>query len=539
MKSYQVKNDSGQIFEVDEDKIAQAEKDGFLPVVSNGEDEYMVPFSKLADAEKDGFRPIHKSFIDEVGGYAQQALGAAAKAADVVTMGYTPQIAGALGAIQGQDYDVARDEYAAGLEKIDKDMPIPSGIGTAIGIGANIALPVAGMSKVVGAVGKTAAPVAYNALQMFAQNPGDTPGQVDPIQFEERGKQLVDQATSPLGFLSLAVPAAQSGLAKAFPSSAERSAFRAYKASPKKAELYSMGGKANFTDKDLGRFALDRGLLDGDQYEMSVKAKEYLKEIGQKIGSFYDQNTAELNKAAEKITGGKLKGYIANSFYPLGDSKTILTNIKRSLGDSVDRKAGVDAVSTYLDQLAGDYPEGIDLAQLHRVKRAVADKVSDFEKAPTDMTGPKRAFRELNSELGAIINEEIAFLEKLLGKEKVRPFKALNEEYSKAAAIAEMAGKSLGREESMAARQRGIINSFVNLLPEANPGYAANVLNATSPRTSNLLTDINSGVDLAQDSQFIPPVPMMSPEQIKQDPNLSPTQKATILNQMFKQDPQQ
>lgn len=58
MKSYSVKNESGQTFEVDEDKVAQAERDGFLPVVSNGKDEHRVSFNDLQLAEQDGFKPV-------------------------------------------------------------------------------------------------------------------------------------------------------------------------------------------------------------------------------------------------------------------------------------------------------------------------------------------------------------------------------------------------------------------------------------------------------------------------------------------------
>ncbi len=61
MKIFTVKNDKGQAFEVDEDKISDAAKDGFLPVVSNGSQEHRVEYKDLASAEKDGYTPIQSA----------------------------------------------------------------------------------------------------------------------------------------------------------------------------------------------------------------------------------------------------------------------------------------------------------------------------------------------------------------------------------------------------------------------------------------------------------------------------------------------
>jgi hypothetical protein len=58
MSSFTVKDESGSTFQVDESKIADAEKDGFLPVVTNGKDEHRVAFSDLSLAMKDGYSPV-------------------------------------------------------------------------------------------------------------------------------------------------------------------------------------------------------------------------------------------------------------------------------------------------------------------------------------------------------------------------------------------------------------------------------------------------------------------------------------------------
>lgn len=60
MKIYTVRNSEGETDEVQEDKIQEAEADGFYPVVTDGKEEDTAPFAKLAEAEKDGFKPIVK-----------------------------------------------------------------------------------------------------------------------------------------------------------------------------------------------------------------------------------------------------------------------------------------------------------------------------------------------------------------------------------------------------------------------------------------------------------------------------------------------
>lgn len=77
MKSYTVRDSSGKSFEVDEDKIGEAEKDGFLPVVSNGKDEHRVSFVDMEVAAKDGFKPLQvaeeKSFLSKTGDFIDAA----------------------------------------------------------------------------------------------------------------------------------------------------------------------------------------------------------------------------------------------------------------------------------------------------------------------------------------------------------------------------------------------------------------------------------------------------------------------------------
>lgn len=64
MKIFKVRDEAGTEFEVDESKISEAERDGFLPVVTNGRDTFRVSVSDLNKAQADGFKPV-LSFIEQ------------------------------------------------------------------------------------------------------------------------------------------------------------------------------------------------------------------------------------------------------------------------------------------------------------------------------------------------------------------------------------------------------------------------------------------------------------------------------------------
>ncbi len=89
MKSYTVRNEAGQSFEVDEDRVSEAEKDGYLPVVYNGTEEHRVSFADLSKAKADGYSP---RFSSDVSGIESGVMGAAKGA----SFGFADELAGAL-----------------------------------------------------------------------------------------------------------------------------------------------------------------------------------------------------------------------------------------------------------------------------------------------------------------------------------------------------------------------------------------------------------------------------------------------------------
>lgn len=75
MQTYKVRSVAGLDYDVDEDRLPDAEKDGYLPVVSDGKVEHRVAVADLPRAAQDGFRPAgaeaasppERSIMDRVG----------------------------------------------------------------------------------------------------------------------------------------------------------------------------------------------------------------------------------------------------------------------------------------------------------------------------------------------------------------------------------------------------------------------------------------------------------------------------------------
>jgi len=93
MEYFKVRNEAGDEQEVDIKKVLQAEKDGYLPIVSNAEGvEHRVSTQDFSKAKKDGYNPIKTS---DVGGIEAGLRGAVRS----ITWGAGDEIGGGLEAL--------------------------------------------------------------------------------------------------------------------------------------------------------------------------------------------------------------------------------------------------------------------------------------------------------------------------------------------------------------------------------------------------------------------------------------------------------
>lgn len=136
-------------------------------------------------------------------------------AADIGAMGYDPQIAGAYGALTGDDYTQKRDEYSAFKNKIKEENPTEYLGGQIVGGAAQLfgpGLAMKGISKVAPGIaskvtslaskipaaesylGSAAKSTAIGAGYGAAQNTPDVPGEVTPFWDRKDFENRIDNA---------------------------------------------------------------------------------------------------------------------------------------------------------------------------------------------------------------------------------------------------------------------------------------------------------------------------------------------------------
>lgn len=183
MKSYQVKNEAGEQFEVDEANLADAEADGYLPVVSNGQDTHRVSYADLSMAAKDGFEPVGNEpsigktvmgklasgaslgFVDELAG----GLEAGGRAVGLKGLGGKLNEIGLSEEGPTMNYDTlskaykgARDAERMSQSRMSKANPIASGVSEIAGSIATF--PATGAASLAGRVGTAAGFGAVSGL---------------------------------------------------------------------------------------------------------------------------------------------------------------------------------------------------------------------------------------------------------------------------------------------------------------------------------------------------------------------------------------
>lgn len=155
MRTFTVKNEGGEEFQVSPEKLHEAEADGFLPLVSNGKDEHRVASKDFGLAQADGYKPVERSDMSGteasirgaaqgvpfVGSYADEATGALESAA------------GSLGLVPDKTYKQARDESRARYQEAVEFNPIPYYGGmAATSLPVDTAKLVPGLGQAFGAV---------------------------------------------------------------------------------------------------------------------------------------------------------------------------------------------------------------------------------------------------------------------------------------------------------------------------------------------------------------------------------------------------
>lgn len=393
---------------------------------------------------------------------------------DTLTAGHLPQVKAKIkqllngeGMANDANYVKRRDQEIADMKAREEKFPAASMVGKTAGfvapmlltgggsIGAEgLAGAAEGIPALTGAIGDAAPAIAKQGLMKAgisgartgtvlgaAQNPGDTPGVVDPIQAGARLKNAgVGMALG--GTLSAAASKIPDA-ADAMKGVAETKAFKAAGAMLKDFRK----GYANDSIEDTGRFILDHDLVKpGDTYDtVAEKALKLKNDVGDALGAGYDTAAKILPKLGPEATT-KVE---TAGFNPVRDKDAVLAAVKDDLGYAFKGKAAMQAVSDYLDELAEKHGDQVLNPKVtNQIKTSLDKTAISWERNPLAREpDAEAALKSMRGYLNDKVSGQVQAMGEAIGNpEAAKNLAALNNKYGMASKVERIAADKANRE---------------------------------------------------------------------------------------------
>jgi len=364
-------------------------------------------------------------------------------AANEFTFGHYPQIAGGVKSLyEERPYVNIRDEEIERMKKLEAEEPTASFVGKGIGIAGQFAVPQLAAAKAfkgLSAGSRMLLGGAEGLANVMGQNPGDTAGVVDPVQSEERVRNITENPISS----SIAVGVPMIGpLAKM--ARGDIAAETAYGAiGPKKSivkDAIRSSEKSPKSIENVGRYALDSGIVGPmSSYEkMYVVASQKADDAGKKISNIIDRNSDALNKYLE----ANPNAYWLPNPYP---EKTLGSeNLKKVVYEIADElkydRGGNEAAKQIFKYLKQVIPEGdgivLDAKELQKLRVSLNNSIRWGSKAD-ELPAIQKAYKLLRTKVDSALENEIELASKVLGQNDKAALRKLRDEYTKASIISD------------------------------------------------------------------------------------------------------
>lgn len=356
---------------------------------------------------------------------------------------------------RGASYVKARDENIRRMAEQEKDYPLTTGaasvggtvagalatpIGTASTAGKGLLAAAKGIGKGIGKV------ALVGGAQAALQNPGDTEGNVDPLQLAERGENAkkgaaISAATAGLVKGGGTVASKFAGSGKAAKEIAENAAFKSSGAMLKDFRSAADKGRVN----EVGRWMLDNKIVQATDSvdEVATKAAAFKESTGKELGALYKKAQAKLAepKFAEQL------GTRARGFRPKSDSAEILGKVQSELGDSVGAKAATQKVAGYLEELTGKYGDDVDIRKANDIIGKIDEQIN-YSRRSQDLPEVQQAFLAARRFIRERVNNQVKALDRALGSADSARLKQLNSDYRNASDVVGMAQDRALRENA-------------------------------------------------------------------------------------------
>jgi hypothetical protein len=382
------------------------------------------------------------------------------------TAGYLPQLQAAAGGLlpkpsvdkeleaQGftikgpeDSYISRRDEAIKRSSQLAEESPVAYGAGL-LG-GAISTAPLAGRAlSAFKPVSGLKAAVVGGAAMGALQNPGDTEGELSPVQPLERIKGAVTGAA--LGGAAYGVT---KGVAKATDYIAklpdrmrEFAELKAYKsAGPFKTDIKRTMNQTGDLRRAraIGREMIDKGVVKaGATFDSVADAAEVERsKAGKIIHDVYASAQKEIDSSPalrinDKIAATKL------------DAGRIADELTVEFQKSLKGKAGGTKALGTLEQVLGELRENgdnVNLADMQEFRRSV-DAMINYNKDIFDQPLAKQGLYKLRTKLNDVIQKRLGAMDAVLGGERLQSLKDANRLYSIFADVEDVARNRLATE---------------------------------------------------------------------------------------------
>jgi hypothetical protein len=326
-----------------------------------------------------------------------------------------------------QSYTHLRDENIKRMKQQEIDHPVASEIGSGAGFVTGVMLPSPLGAAKGASFGQSVIKGAKTGAAMGAlQNPGDTEGDIEPINLRGRASNALEGAV-----YGAAVPVAQKIITKGsnvvsdyLRNKAELKATRALgRPTPTQAANMSATGQ----DKELGRQLLDDKAIPvlGTPEKIGARIEGLKEKAGQDIGALIDSAGS-----APMLDSKKLADFVKSSPY--------LNEMRKTPG----MEGAVSAIEKQLETLAGN-------GQLN-MKEALAlrqriDQAINFNQAAPDMKGAQEGLYKIRTAIRDAMNEKLNTIPG--GPEKDALIKA-NRKYGNLATAEDIIEREMGRNQA-------------------------------------------------------------------------------------------
>jgi len=401
------------------------------------------------------------------------------EAGNVASFGHMPQIQAGVESLAGGDYTKRRDEIIESMKKDIFQNQKSAWAGKVAGIGGSLFVPF-GVSRAIPAVANLpklaqAGIAAGEGLGMMAaQNPGDTPGEVDPIQAKERLENITEHPV--LSTIAAALPAVSGGLNLA---KVDIAAEAAYKAIGPGKKALKEGIKAAETSPktsaSVGRLALDKGIVSpASSYEkMYDRSGELLKDTWNKISNIYSKHEIALeNKSAVKSPMGD--SYNASRWTPDNWKSKILSEAEQQLKHTPNGDSALKKIETYLDSQAFNGEKR--LSDLQDIRAKLGNSVKDWSKSNLETPEVQQGFKTIIKNIDQSIDGQLEAMSPLFKTNERAALSSLRKDYSSAKVINNASLDNMTRKSSLAGpATMGTIAGAAGALGSGHIGVASSI----------------------------------------------------------------